>query len=185
MSNNECVSLAVVIILLILGVYFYYNKVTYKCLEGNCVMSIYGDYKSKGDCLSACNKQTTKEVSKPARSAKKKSKKKSKKVNFNLPVIERSEEVIMEERDTSYICDNTNTCVEVPGKSTGPFTTPEACVSNCSKPIQQTYYYQPQSLYYHRRPNYWNPRRNHRCRGGGGGGGGRECGVRFSGPIRP
>jgi len=178
MTNIDFTTVVVVFTLLFVIFLIYNNIAKYKCVEGNCVMSVYGDYKSKDDCLTSCKKPSKEEVSNSTKGLKK--------VQFNVPgkdIIEGSEEVIIEERDTSYICDNTRRCVEVPGASTGAFTTQEACAANCSQPVEQTYYnvvppsyYYPQSLYYYRRPNYWRRR-------GCGRGGCRRRSPSFS--IRP
>lgn len=138
------------------------NNIRYKCVEGNCIMTNEGEYSSKSECESVCNKVPD-NVVKAIETSKKK-------VQFDIPkdesVVEGTEEdIVNEERDTSYICDNEYRCVEVQGKNTGPFTSLDACVSNCKQTYPSTYgypstYFYPQSLIYHNRPYYWSPNRN-------------------------
>ena len=157
MSNIKFSLVVFVILLIIIGIAIN-NNISYKCVEGNCLMTNNGDYSSKSECQKSCNK--------PVESISQASKSVGKKVQFNE--ANSTENIIS---DTSYICDNNQMCVEVPGKSTGPFTTPEACLSNCKQNYPSTYgypqtYYYPQSLSYHhrRRPYYRGSGRNHRRR---------------------
>ena len=78
------ISSVIFFVALLVFIYLYFNGLSiYKCVEGDCVMSVYGGCKSKKDCLLGCNKSA----------------RDTKKVRFNLPnqdIIERSQEIIVE-----------------------------------------------------------------------------------------
>jgi hypothetical protein len=86
-----------------------------------------------------------------------------------LDACKQKQAMMKEEENDAWACTNGYQCIK---SEQGDYATEEACQKNCQQPTNYYTQYYPQSLYYPRRPTYW----NYRGRGGRGGRGRRRHG---------